>query len=120
MFDIGAFERDGFVRLSGFVDASTAAGLLEAAITLARRDSMGEAIAPAFVTPEANLADTRSRSPEDAVSKIFRLHRIEPFRGFVSDSHLVDHVSAALGTDDLDCFGSQFIFKNPGDRKSVV
>ena len=51
--------------------------------------------------------------PEDLISKVFRLHRRPVFQQFLSDERLRDIVVAALGPD-VDCFLSQFIFKNPG------
>jgi phytanoyl-CoA hydroxylase len=48
------------------------------------------------------------------VSKIFVLHDWDPvFGAFAHDLRLLDVVDALLGPD-IDCFLSQFIFKNPG------
>jgi ectoine hydroxylase-related dioxygenase (phytanoyl-CoA dioxygenase family) len=112
--DVAAYQRDGYVILRHFAADPEAATLLTEAISLTRRAANGESIAPAFVQPEANLADREVAGPEDAVSKIFRLHRREPFHAFAVRSDLTALVAAVLGTDDIDCFGSQFIFKNPG------
>jgi phytanoyl-CoA hydroxylase len=111
---VGAYERDGFLLARGFAAEAEAAALLDAAITLARRADEGESIAPAFVLPEANLAGRVAADPEDAVSKIFRVHRLEPFHSFVTRPDLTALVATVMGVEDLDCFGSQFIFKNPG------
>jgi ectoine hydroxylase-related dioxygenase (phytanoyl-CoA dioxygenase family) len=111
---LDTFARDGFVVLPGFADAATATGMLDAVIDLARAHGRGESIAPAFVLPEANLADRAVVHAEDAASKIFGIHRREPFRSFVTEPRLVRLVVTLLGTDRLSCFLSQFIFKNPG------
>jgi ectoine hydroxylase-related dioxygenase (phytanoyl-CoA dioxygenase family) len=106
------FERDGFVVLRAFAPEVCDA-MLARVVTLARRAAAGEDIAPAFVMPESNLRGAAG-APEELVSKIFRLHRDQVFRDFASRADLVEHVRALLGTDDVDCFLSQFIFKNPG------
>ena len=67
---------------------------------------------PGLVLPEANLAGSGG-NPEDLVSKIFRLHRDGVFAAFAADPRVTDHVVDLVGPH-LDCFLSQFIFKNPG------
>src|SRR5262249_6089332 len=67
-----------------------------------------------FVTPEQNLAHRDSPQPEDAVSKVFRVHQREPFAQMSTRPEILDEVASLLATDDIDCFLSQFIFKNPG------
>jgi ectoine hydroxylase-related dioxygenase (phytanoyl-CoA dioxygenase family) len=106
------FERNGFVVLPAFAPEVCDA-MLARVIALARRAAAGDDIAPAFVMPESNLRGADG-APEDLVSKIFRLHRDRVFRDFATRADLLDHVRALLGTDDADCFLSQFIFKNPG------
>jgi ectoine hydroxylase-related dioxygenase (phytanoyl-CoA dioxygenase family) len=110
-----AFERDGCVILDQFASATVAADMLDAAVALARR-APDEAVVSdgPFVLPEANLRNVEAASAEDAVSKIFRVHRQEPFRSFATRSDLRSSVAALLGTNMLSCFLSQFIFKNPG------
>ena len=110
----GRVARDGFAIVRGFIPPDRSYELLDAATALARRDAAGQAIAPAFVLPEANLAHRVAARPEDAVSKIFRVHRLEPFHAFVTDPALVALVREILGARRAACFGSQFIFKNPG------
>ena len=47
-------------------------------------------------------------------SKIFRIHKHEPvFEQFASDPKITQIVADIIG-EDLDCFLSQFIFKQPG------
>ena len=53
-------------------------------------------------------------APEDLVSKIFRLARDPAIHPFVTRPDVTAIAAALVGTDDLDCFLSQFIFKNPG------
>ena len=115
---LASFERDGFVRLAGFAEASVGDAMLDRVIELSRRAAAGEDIAPAFVLPEqqAELA-ARERAevrPEDLVSKVFRLARNPVFHDFAVADRVTGLVAQLLGSDDLDVFLSQFIFKNPG------
>jgi phytanoyl-CoA hydroxylase len=65
------------------------------------------------VPEEALLGD--GVPPEERLSKIFRVHRdVAVFRDLALDDRLLDHVEALLGTSEIDCFLSQFIFKLPG------
>ena len=107
-----AFRRDGFVRLPGFADQSTCGAMLDRVVTLARQHADGTGRV-GLVLPEANLAATASRQPEDLVSKVFLLHRDEVFGAFARAPRVTDLV-ADLIAPELDCFLSQFIFKNPG------
>jgi hypothetical protein len=112
VLDQHAFERDGFAVLPGFAPEVCDA-MFGRVVTVARRAAAGDDIAPAFVMPESNLRG-EDGEPETLVSKIFRLHRDDVFRSFATGTGLVGHVTALLGADEIDCFLSQFIFKNPG------
>jgi phytanoyl-CoA hydroxylase len=112
VLDQAEFDRDGFVVLPGFAP-EVCGPMFERVVTLARRAAAGDDIAPAFVMPESNLRGT-SGDPEALVSKIFRLHRDDVFRAFATRPDVAGRVRTLLGTDTVDCFLSQFIFKNPG------
>jgi ectoine hydroxylase-related dioxygenase (phytanoyl-CoA dioxygenase family) len=107
-----AFDRDGFVRLPGFADTATCTAMLDRVVTLAREHAGGEGRV-GLVLPEANLASSGALRPEDLVSKVFLLHRDEVFGAFARSPRVTDLV-AELIAPELDCFLSQFIFKNPG------
>ena len=111
-----AFERDGCVILRGFADVSVTAAIHEAAVELARRESVESATGAnqPFVLPESNLRDVEVHFAEQAVSKVFRVHRRDPFRSFATRADLLEAVVSLIGTNALSCFLSQFIFKNPG------
>jgi ectoine hydroxylase-related dioxygenase (phytanoyl-CoA dioxygenase family) len=113
---LAAFEHDGCVILHQFASATVTSATLEAAIALARREPVESATDRnrPFVLPEANLNNVEVTDPEERVSKVFRVHREEPFHSLATRSDLVATVSTLLGTDMLSCFLSQFIFKNPG------
>jgi ectoine hydroxylase-related dioxygenase (phytanoyl-CoA dioxygenase family) len=67
----------------------------------------------AKVVPENNKAGVAVVHPEDAVSKIFKLHRDDVFHAFATSVSVVDLV-AELVSPDIDVFLSQFIFKTSG------
>jgi hypothetical protein len=102
----------GFVRLDGFADPEVGLAMLADVVGLARAAASGRDVSPAFVMRESQ-PDFAGREPEDFVSKIFRLHRRGPFRSFLADPRVVRLLVESLGPD-VDCFLSQFIFKNPG------
>ena len=110
--DHEAFARDGFVRLAAFADRATCDAMLERVVAIARERAAGRG-GPQLVLPEANLAGREAELPEALVSKVFKLHRDTVFEAFARSSEVTDLV-AELVAPQLDCFLSQFIFKNPG------
>lgn len=113
------WERDGFLVLAGAVDAGLVDAVNEEAIGLVRHlaatgeDPAGYRRGDGMITvPEPNLAGTGER-PEDHVSKLFNLHRRGAFREVAHHPAVVEVLVGILGPD-VDCFNSQFIFKNPG------
>jgi ectoine hydroxylase-related dioxygenase (phytanoyl-CoA dioxygenase family) len=106
------YDEQGFVRLAGFADADLCDRMLDRVVALARAHAGGDRSAPGLVLPEANLAGTEGR-PEDLVSKIFRLHRDPVFADFAASPQVTEPLVDLIGPR-LDCFLSQFIFKNPG------
>lgn len=105
-----SYADDGFSIRRGLMPGADADALLNAAIDIAR----GDIAPPTFVTPEQNLAHLDAPQPEDKVSKVFRVHEREPFAEMSKRAEILDEVAARLEADDIDCFLSQFIFKNPG------
>ena len=112
--NLAQYERDGFAVARSAVSAADAEGLLEAAIALTHEATQGQLAPPTFVTPEQNLAHLSAPQPEDGVSKVFRVHQRVPFDDISTRPALLDAVATILAADDVDCFLSQFIFKNPG------
>ncbi|MFQ5699324.1 MAG: phytanoyl-CoA dioxygenase family protein [Myxococcota bacterium] len=108
------WERDGFFIVRQFAPRQTLDAMLARIVELARAAERGESIGDAYVQAEARIA-AGARRAEDKLSKLFRVHRDEPvFRELCTDERLLDRVGELLGTGDLDCFLSQFIFKLPG------
>jgi hypothetical protein len=107
-----SWATNGFFRIPDFAPPATCEAMLDRVIELARDRGMATAIG-AKVTPENNNAGKPVARPEEAVSKIFGLHRDGVFADFALSSSVVDLVAELIGPD-LDVFLSQFIFKMPG------
>ncbi len=105
------WERDGFFVERGFAAPASCAAMLERVTELARACGGAGLADGALVMPEARPNPT-ARTPEERVSKVFRLHRDPVFEAFARDGRVLELVSAILGAE-LDCFLSQFIFKHP-------
>jgi len=107
------WEENGFFVRRGFASGPTCRKLWDRAVELARAEVAGESIAPAYVLRETRL-DHPERLGEERASKIFRLHRDDPtFHAGATDPELLAIMADILGPD-VDCFLSQFIFKQPG------
>jgi ectoine hydroxylase-related dioxygenase (phytanoyl-CoA dioxygenase family) len=107
------WERDGFFVIRGFTSAKVCRAMRDRITEMVRANASGESIGDAYVTTAANLVD-RAKHPEDALSKLFRIHRSEPvFREFLNTPALLDLARDLIGPD-VDCFLSQFIAKHPG------
>jgi phytanoyl-CoA hydroxylase len=107
------WERDGFCLLRGFGSRDVVDAMLARVVETVRAKASGADIAPAYLVAEsATMAS--AKTPEQAVSKLFRIHREDAvFREFCSNDRVLDVVESLLGSE-LDCFLSQFIFKHPG------
>jgi phytanoyl-CoA hydroxylase len=114
------WERDGYFIERGLVTDDSIARIEAEVIERIRADPptahSGEAAYQSgenyFITTET-VPTTAVRNPEDLISKVFNCHAEGETRRVAESARLVDRVSEILGPD-LDCFQSQFIFKNPG------
>jgi hypothetical protein len=102
----------GFVLYPNFADAAVGQAMLDDVVDLARRAADGQDIEGPLVKHESQ-GNLQSGQPESFVSRIFRLHRRRVFLNFLHDPRVAQIIAAAIGPD-VDCFLSQFIFKNPG------
>lgn len=111
----GAWERDGFFFRRGFASTDVVAAMHDAVVGIARGADGALIHEGHIVTPESNLAGSASSDApaERTVSKIFKLHREAAFRDFIESPAVIALLSSLLG-DEVDCFLSQYIFKNPG------
>jgi ectoine hydroxylase-related dioxygenase (phytanoyl-CoA dioxygenase family) len=109
---VADFATNGFLRFPSFVPPATCTEMMSGVVDIVRRHAAGEPTGGAVVLPEANLAG-RQAQPEQLVSKVFRLHRDPVFARFAASGEVTDIVADLVGPA-LDCFLSQFIFKNTG------
>ncbi len=110
--DLRERDRPGFVLFERFAEQAVGEAMLDEVVAIARDAAAGRGVAPAIVMNESQPGFS-GELPEDLVSKIFRLHRRGSFRRFLADPGVTRILVDAIGPD-VDCFLSQFIFKNPG------
>jgi phytanoyl-CoA hydroxylase len=106
------YRTDGFFKVERFVDESVGRAMLDDVVGIVRSHARGERV-EALVLPEAQ-PDFTGEEPEDLIAKVFKVHRRPAFASFLRTPGLIPIITGILGTDDVDCFLSQFIFKNPG------
>ena len=110
---LNTWEREGFLVLKGFADATTCKAMLNAAVVISRSSANDEPIGDTEVVLET-APSPASKHPEDRVAKIFRVHHQGGiFAEFLHRPRLGDLLGHLLG-NDVDCFLSQFVFKSPG------
>jgi hypothetical protein len=110
-----SWDEHGYFLVRGFVGTATCKAMLSRAVQLCRANARGDDLGVSLVDPERN-SWPGARDPEDFVSKVFILHTDDPvFAPFTRDRALGTLLDELLGPD-VDCFLSQFIFKNPGAR----
>lgn len=115
-----AWEQDGYFFARGLISASEAAALESEVIDRIRADPpehhSGESAYFAgshyYIVPETAPSPT-AQHPEDRISKVFNCHAEGLALGIAARATIVDLVAELLGSN-IDCFQSQFIFKNPG------
>jgi ectoine hydroxylase-related dioxygenase (phytanoyl-CoA dioxygenase family) len=114
------WERDGFFIKRGLVSPLCCAAIEQEVITQIRRDPPerhpGEQVYFSgenyLIYPETAPSQGAAH-PEDLISKVFNCHAEQETRRTAESNAVVDVVAELLGSD-IDCFQSQFIFKNPG------
>jgi ectoine hydroxylase-related dioxygenase (phytanoyl-CoA dioxygenase family) len=104
-------DQPGFQLFPAFVAPETGRLMLDDVTDIVRLAALGQDVSPAMVMPEKQGLE--GANPEDTISKIFKLHRRPVFMEFLKLDNVCDIVIAAIGSN-VDCFLSQFIFKNPG------
>ncbi|MEZ5245496.1 MAG: phytanoyl-CoA dioxygenase family protein [Acidimicrobiales bacterium] len=107
-----SWDDDGYFVVPGFAEPEVLEAMIARIVELARRIDGGEERPDLLVSHESVLAD--ASTAEGRLSKIFRVMRTEGvFREFATDTRLLDMLAELIGPD-IDCFLSQFIFKQPG------
>ena len=115
--ELGHYEQHGYVKLAAFADPGRCRAMLDRVVEITRAQAEGTKLAggaglAGLVLPESNLAGRPGR-PEELASKVFTLHRDDIFGGFASNPEVTGVLTGLIGPR-VDCFLSQFIFKNPG------
>lgn len=121
------WENNGYILVPEAIDPVVCRGMLDHIIDFVRDhspespdvkvakmpdDSTVFVADGSIVIPESK-PNPAAVHPEDHISKVFNLHRREPFRSFVQCPEVVSVLKQLMGPD-IDCFQSQFIFKNAG------
>jgi ectoine hydroxylase-related dioxygenase (phytanoyl-CoA dioxygenase family) len=114
------WTEQGFFILRSAISAAEAKTIEEEVIARIRSDPPeahpGEVIynvGPDYAIFPEKRPSPMARHPEDRVAKVFNCHVEGHARAVATSTAIVDRVEEILGPD-LDCFQSQFIFKNPG------
>jgi len=107
-----SWEERGFFRIRGFATPEVCEAMLRRVTRIVREPALAESVGVKLV-PESNKAGMAVANPEDAMSKIFKLHRDGVFADFAHSTAVVDPVSELIAPD-IDVFLSQFIFKTAG------
>lgn len=114
-----SWDEKGYFIIEKYATQETCQAMLDFAVRLSReadeaqttKKSQAFSIGKSLVVLEKKVNPDGAQA-EDYVSKIFSIHRESPFKEFCEDDRLLDLVEGLLGPE-LDCFLSQFIFKNP-------
>jgi chlorinating enzyme len=114
-----AWEKDGYFVVRGLVERAVCTAMIDEAVRIVR--AAGPDVLSNKITAFEGLYLQREAQPgasahaaEDHMAKIFNLHLREGvFGSFGGETRIVDLVAGVLGAD-VDCFQSQFIWKNPG------
>lgn len=115
-----SWSKRGFFILRGLVPVDECAEMSTAVIDMfSRAETAGQShnghhLGTDGVVAVEEAARVEAGGPaEQRMSKLFNIHRREPFRQFASHPELLRALHALLGPD-VSCFNSQYIFKNPG------
>jgi len=106
------WDEKGFFIIRGFMPVEDCRAMHARVVEICRLNAAGQGVPNVFVMPEKKQ-NPLAKNPEDSVGKVFRLHRDPIFKKLAEDPAVVSIVSDLIGPE-LDCFVSQFIFKNPG------
>src|SRR5262245_46947139 len=116
-----AWQRDGFFYMRGLVDPQLVRQVEAEVIATIRADPPErhpDEVAylsgrDYYIYPEKRPSPTAVNA-EDRIAKVFNCHVHGATRAIAQRRDIVDIVAELLGAPDIDCFQSQFIFKNPG------
>ena len=110
---LDSYHTQGFFIVDGFSPVEVGHRMLDDVIGVVREvHDTGITPAGMLIAPELQEGLSGVES-EDTVSKVFTLHDRPAFTSFLNDERIAGMINQLIGPD-VDCFLSQFIFKNPG------
>lgn len=120
MFDRASWESQGFFIERGLLAAEVTERIEAEAVRAIRDDPPArhtdervyETADDLLIYPE-KAPSPIAKNPEDFIAKVFNGHIAGAARDLAIDNVITDRLRDLLG-EDIDCFQSQFIFKNPG------
>jgi ectoine hydroxylase-related dioxygenase (phytanoyl-CoA dioxygenase family) len=117
---LAAWERDGYYIEPGLIDAGAVKRIEDEVVDVirskpphARGGQQIYFIGNDYLVHCETAPSPSAVNPEDRVSKVFNCHLAGETKRTAENAIVVDRVAEILG-HELDCFQSQFIFKNPG------
>jgi ectoine hydroxylase-related dioxygenase (phytanoyl-CoA dioxygenase family) len=116
-----AWRDDGYCFVRGLVDVSQVRRVEQEVVEAIRNDPperhSGEIAylsgADYYIYPETQPSPAAVNA-EDRISKVFNCHVSGTTRAIAQRPDIIEAATSLLGSADIDCFQSQFIFKNPG------
>lgn len=109
---LDSYHTQGFFIADGFSPPEVGQRMLDDVVGVVREaDTSGITPAGMFIAPELQEGLSGAQ-PEDTISKVFTLHDRPAFTSFLNDGRIARMMNDLIGPD-VDCFLSQFIFKNP-------
>jgi phytanoyl-CoA hydroxylase len=115
-----AWMSDGFFIIRALVPHAICRQMSEVAVELfAEAEKSGASFGGHHLGTDGTIAIEEAarvgsgQDPALRMSKLFKIHRREPFLAFATNAVITNITHAILGPD-VSCFNSQYIFKNPG------
>ena len=116
---IDSWNNDGYILIPDFVDEKFCDDMNEEVLRIINEIVPQDSPFSHAYAGDGHIAiremkpSKNAKSIEDEISKLFRIHSKGIFNDFIHKKLLGDILEDILGPD-VDCFLSQFIFKNPG------
>ena len=114
-----SWNRNGFILLKNFCSENICSEMNSSVIDIIDKmvgteDACSHAYAKdGYIGIREMKPNPEAKTIHDEMSKIFRLHGKGVFNEFINNKRLLDILEDVLG-ENIDCFLSQYIFKNPG------
>lgn len=113
------WERNGFFMIRGLFTGDECRAMLDDSVALVRSSGQKALDKPisghdGMIIQREDNPNPYAKNPEDRIAKVFNFHlRPGVFTSFRNEARVTGTLSGIFG-EDIDCFQSQFIWKNPG------